>query len=128
MSSDIMIESKGNYNALIHSLKNMRDMSVRPTLVRYAKLGVEYLKDTTPVDTGETRDSWYYEVEGTPGSYRINFCNSDTVGDTNVAILVNYGHVTRNGGWVEGRNFIGPAIQEAFDQLASDLYQHLMRY
>ncbi len=127
-SSGFEVNSDGNYSVLLHSLKNMEHMSVRPLLVKYAKLGVEYLQNATPVDTGRTSESWYYEIEDTNGTYKINFCNSNTNKGVNIAIILEYGHVNGNGGWVEGYDYIDPAVSMAFDEMVNELCSRIGRY
>ena len=128
--SDSTIEMKvnGKYDLILHSLRSMENMSVRSLLDKYAKLGVEYLQNATPVDSGKTRDSWYYEIEGHEGSYIINFCNDNTNKGVNIAIILEYGHATRNGGWIEGRNYIAPSISRTFDELVEELSSKIRRY
>jgi len=129
MSNDIFeISSRGNYDRTMHTLRSISTMSIRSLLDKYGKLGVEYLQNATPVDTGTTRDSWFYEIEGHPGSYKINFCNSNTNKGIVIAILLEYGHATRNGGWIEGLNFIEPTVAQLFEELADDLTAKIRRY
>lgn len=129
MSSHMMtMESSGDYDVILHSLKNMENMSVLALLNKYAKIGVEYLQNATPIDSGKTRDSWYYEIESKPGSYKINFCNSNTNKGANIAILLEYGHATSAGGWVQGYDYIDPAVSEAFDELVHELCTRIGRY
>lgn len=126
--TDIELSSDGKYNVILHSLKSMENMSVRPLLHKYAQIGVEYLQNATPVDSGKTRDSWYYEIEDKNGIYKINFCNSNTNKGVNIAIILEYGHVSNNGGWVEGYDYIDPAISEAFNEMVDELSRKLGRY
>ena len=95
---------------------------------KYGRKGVEALKAATPVDTGLTAESWYYEVRTSPenGYYSIIWCNSNVVkGWANIAILLQYGHGTRNGGYVEGRDYINPAIQPIFDEMADKVWEEI---
>lgn len=99
-------------------------------LNRYGQMGVEALKRATPVDTGKTADSWYYELRTSErlGYYAIEFKNSNVVNDwANIAILIQYGHATRNGGYVRGRDYINPALQPVFDELADKLWEEIDR-
>lgn len=124
----IEMNSSGNYNIILHSLKSMENMSVLSLLNKYGKIGVEYLQNATPIDSGRTRDSWYYEIDGRPGSYKINFCNSNTNKGANVAILLEYGHITGNGGWFQGYDYIDPAISAAFEEMVTELCNRIGRY
>ena len=124
----ISMSSNGDYPILLHTLKNLENMSVRPLLTKYAQIGVEYLQNATPVDSGATRDSWYYEIEDRNGTYRINFCNSNTNKGVNIAIILEYGHVNSNGGWVEGYDYIDPAITATFNEMVDELCKRIGRY
>lgn len=125
----IKITSSGKYNATLVALKNIHNMSATATIHKYAMRGVEYLQNATPVDTGKTMNSWRYEIEGThPGPYKISFYNDNVNDGMNIAILLDNGHATRNGGWVEGLHYIEPAVQQAFEELADELYERIRRY
>ena len=99
-------------------------------LNKYGKMGVEALQQATPKDTGLTADSWYYEIKHPSNDvYEIIWLNSNTIypnNGTTVAILLQYGHATRNGGWVQGRDYINPAIQPLFEQLADDAWKEVI--
>ena len=82
------------------------------------KEGVAALASATPVDSGQTANSWYYEVTRTKTGVTISFHNSNIQNGVPIAIILQYGHGTRNGGWVEGRDYINPAIQPIFDKIA----------
>lgn len=122
------VSSNGDYSVILHSLRSLENMSVRPLLHKYAQIGVEYLQNATPIDSGKTRDSWYYEIEDRNGTYRINFCNSNTNKGVNIAIVLEYGHVNSNGGWVEGYDYIDPAISATFDEMVDELCSKIGRY
>lgn len=92
-------------------------------LSRYGEEGVEALRSATPVDSGVTADSWRYEVEETSTGYAISFHNDNIVdGWFNVALMLDVGHGTGTGGWVEGRNYIEPALRPIFDKIAHDAW------
>ena len=99
-------------------------------LNKYGKMGVEALQQATPKDTGLTADSWYYEIKHPSNDvYEIIWLNSNTIypnNGTTVAILLQYGHATGNGGWVQGRDYINPAIQPLFEQLADDAWKEVI--
>lgn len=92
---------------------------------RYGKIGVEALSANTPKDTGLLSESWYYEVSYTRNGAILQFCNKDIENNRPIAILVQYGHATKNGSWVEGREFINEALQPVFDKIAESIWADL---
>lgn len=100
---------------------------IRPILDKYGKRGVELLKEATPKDTGKTSESWSYEiVQDSDGSWEIVWKNSNVVDDwANVAILLQYGHATRNGGYVQGTDYINPAIAQVFQNMADEAWKEV---
>lgn len=97
-------------------------------LNKYGRIGLEALRKATPVDTGKTADSWKYEIEAIPerGYYRIIWSNTNVVnGWANIAILLQYGHATGTGGYVEGRDYINPALQPVFDEIKEKLWEEI---
>ena len=93
-------------------------------LWRYGEMGVEALRNATPVDSGFTRDSWSYEVVKTDKEISIVFKNSNVIKDYfNVAIMLQLGHATGNGGYVEGIDYINPALRPVFEKMANDLWR-----
>lgn len=123
----ISISQQGDYSKITQYLKNLKKKANFSILDEYGKRGVEALASTTPVDTGLTASSWYYEIEHeVEGKYvRISFCNSNIQNGVPIAIILDYGHGTRNGGWVEGRNYIKPAIQPLFDEIVNDAWKEV---
>lgn len=97
------------------------DAKIKKVLDKYGKIGVEKLSIKTPVRTGLTAASWYYKVESENGVYKLIFCNSNVQNGIPIAIILDTGHATKNGGWVAGRNYINPALAPVFDKLASDM-------
>ena len=93
------------------------------TLDRFGRQGVAALSAATPVDSGETAASWYYEITRTKSSWTITFNNSHMVGGVPLAILLQYGHGTGTGGYVQGRDYINPAIQPVFDRIADEAWK-----
>ena len=85
-------------------------------------MGVTALASATPVDSGLTANSWYYKIEKTNDSISLLFCNSNIQNGVPIAVILQYGHGTRNGGWVQGRDYINPAIQPIFDQIVKEAW------
>ena len=96
-------------------------------LDRYGREGVAALASATPVDSGETANSWYYEIENKKGSATIRFCNSNINKGVPIAIILQYGHGTGTGGWVQGRDYINPAIRPVFDSLVQSAWREVTR-
>lgn len=96
-------------------------------LEKYAKKGVAALSAATPVDTGKTAASWYYEIVHTDEGSTIYWKNSNVNKYVNIAMLIQYGHATRNGGYVTGVDYINPALRPIFDQLAEDAWKEVTR-
>ena len=108
---------KGNFSKTTSFLTKLKQQRVLANLDKYGKEGVEALASVTPVDTGLTASSWYYKIEHTKYGTTLTFNNSNIQNGVPVAIVLQYGHGTNNGGWVEGRDYINPAIQPLFDKI-----------
>lgn len=122
----IKFEHKGDFSKVNKYLKKVKGSINIRALEKYGRRGVEALASNTPVDTGLTARSWYYEIEKvTKGVVRISFCNSNIQNGVPIAIILQYGHGTRNGGWVEGRDYINPAIQPIFDEMANEAWKEV---
>lgn len=106
-------------------LKRSLNYTKRINLDKYGELGVEALRKSTPKDTGETSDAWYYKIENTAGKVSLTFHNSNIQNGAPIAILLQYGHGTRNGGWVEGYDYINPALRPIFDKLAEAAWEEV---
>src|SRR5215216_1045011 len=98
-------------------------------LEKYGPIGVAALKAATPVDSSLTAESWYYEIVDRPGYYAIHWLNShvEDPGNIPIAVLLQYGHATRNGGFVEGRDYINPALAPIFEQIAADMWKEVTK-
>lgn len=119
------VKSKGNYSKATKYLAKIQKPIDIDFLEKYGREGVEALKKATPVNTGLTRDSWYYKIVKVENRYTIQFCNSNVADYVPIAIILQYGHATRNGGWVEGIDYINPAIQPVFDKLAKNAWEEV---
>ena len=126
--SGISFKHKGDFSKLDKYLNEVRKAVRKDTIFdKYGRAGVAALSSATPVETGLAAQSWYYEVEPSSSSVRIVFYNSDVENGFPVAIMLQYGHGTGTGGWVEGRDYINPAIQPIFDKIAEDAWKEVTR-
>lgn len=114
----IRVKQKGNFKNTERFLRKASSFDPMPILQRYGEIGVEELRRVTPVDSGLTAASWYYEIEKNKGTYTIHWSNSNVVDGVNIAILIEYGHSTKSGTYVPPNQFIAPAIDEVFRRLA----------
>ena len=121
----IKLSSTGNFNKTEKFLKHSNNIKLE--LDAYGRKGVAALAAATPVNSGETANSWYYEITKQNGKYTIAFKNSNINNGVPIAIILQYGHGTNNGGWVEGRDYINPAIQPIFDEMAEAAWKEVKR-
>ena len=119
----IVVKHRGNFNHLEGFFKRVKTMRFRDKLERCAREGVEALSHATPVDSGLTAESWGYEIKMGKNSYEILWTNSNVQdGWFNVALMLQLGHGTRNGGYVTGIDYINPALEPVFRKFADDLW------
>lgn len=123
----IRIKQSGSFSNAEKFLKKLSKKVSDKTLKKYGEAGVAALSAATPVDTGLTASSWYYEIVRTKTGLTIEFHNSNVQRGVPIAIILQYGHATRNGGWVEGIDYINPALKPVFDKMASDLWKEVKR-
>ena len=123
----IEFRQKGDFSKLTRYLERVKEVSKISTLDKYGQAGVAALASATPVDSGLTASSWYYEIKHQNGSASITFNNSNINKGVPIAIILQYGHGTRNGGWVQGRDYINPAIQPIFDKIAEDAWKEVTK-
>lgn len=124
--SSIKLTSKGDYSRTVRFLEGVRrKLNVKTIFQKYGEAGVRALSEATPVDTGETASLWRYEITETNGGTTIAFHNDHVNQGVNIALILQYGHGTGTGGWVEGRDYINPAIQPLFDELADNLWKEV---
>ena len=124
----IKFENKGDFSKTTNFLTNLKRSKLVKDLDKFGRKGVEALKSVTPINTGLTANSWYYEIIEEKNSTKINFCNSNIQNGVPIAIILQYGHGTRNGGWVEGRDYINPAIQPIFDDIANNAWKEVTKH
>ena len=123
----IEFRHKGDFSKTIKFFERVKG-AVRPKdLEKYGREGVAALASATPVKTGLTAKSWYYKIETKDGSVTISFFNSNIQNGVPIAVILQYGHGTRNGGWVEGRDYINPAIQPIFDEIVKKAWREVTK-
>ena len=123
----ITFKHKGNFSKTTKFLNGIRKPINVRALEKYGKEGVAALAAATPVDSGLTASSWYYVIENKDGTIKINFCNSNIQNGVPIAVILQYGHGTRNGGWVEGRDYINPSIQPIFDKITNEAWREVTK-
>ena len=123
----IKFRHKGDFSNTTRQLTRIKKSDIRGVLEKYGGEGVSALASATPTDSGLTASSWYYKVETLSGSSKITFCNSNIQNGVPIAIILQYGHGTGTGGWVEGRDYINPAIQPVFDTIANDAWREVTK-
>lgn len=125
----VTAKSSGSFANTEAFLKRMQNRMEFRGLERYGAIGVAALQAATPKESAETANSWYYEVVSKPGYYAIHWLNSNVKepGQIPLAVLLQYGHGTRNGGFVQGRDYINPAMQPIFDQIATAMWKEVTR-
>ena len=123
----ITFRQKGDFSKLTRYLERVKEVVKLGDLDKYGRAGVAALASATPVDTGLTASSWYYEISNKNGSAMISFHNSNIQNGVPIAIILQYGHGTRNGGWIEGRDYINPAIRPIFDRIADDAWKEVTK-
>ena len=123
----ISFRQKGDFSKLSNFLEKAKNTVRLGDLDQYGREGVSALASATPVDTGQTANSWSYEIEHRNGSTVISFHNSNIQNGVPIAIILQYGHGTGTGGWVEGRDYINPAIRPIFDKLANKAWKEVTK-
>lgn len=120
------LTSEGSFKNIEHFLQKRPAERYMAILRKYGTMGVSALASATPVDSGLTANSWYYEITTNGPSFTINWMNSNRNGETLVAILLQYGHGTGTGGYVQPTDYINPAIQPIFEQMAKDITMEVL--
>ena len=123
----ITFRQKGDFSKLTRYLERVKEAAKIGDLDKYGREGVAALASATPVDTGKTASSWNYKIERKNGSVAITFNNTNINNGVPIAIILQYGHGTRNGGWVEGRDYINPAIQPIFDRITESAWREVTK-
>lgn len=118
---------KGDWSDTSKWLQKMKDLDIINMLDGYGREGVAALSAATPVDTGKTASSWEYAIKKTNNTYTINWTNTNVNNGVPVALVIQYGHVTRNGFRVPGVDYINPALQPIFDEITKRITEEVRR-
>lgn len=119
----ITLEASGSYSSTTTWLQRLGRMSIEQQLARYGAKGVKALASSTPVETGKTASSWSYSVTRKGDTWILSWENTNVVRGVPIAIILQYGHVTGTGGWVQGRDYINPAIKPIMDEIAEGVWR-----
>lgn len=122
----ISFRHRGDFRKTERLLKKSLGRDYMNVLHQYGAQGVRLLSSNTPLETGETAASWSYEIVKGEGRISVFWNNSHVEKGCNIAVILQYGHATRNGGWVEGRDYINPALQPIFDQMAEKAWKEVI--
>ena len=123
----ISFRQKGDFSNLTNFFERAKEIVNKSDLDHYGQLGVQALQSATPRDTGLTAESWYYKITHNPGSTSISFHNSNIQDGLPIAIILQYGHSTATGGWVQGRDYINPAVQPIFDDIVKKAWKEVTK-
>lgn len=125
----IKVTNRGSFANIEAFGKRVQQKSYLSVLHKYGPMGVSALKSATPVDSSITAQGWYYEIVDKPGYFAIHWLNShvEEPGTIPIAVLIQYGHATGNGGYVQGRDYINPAMRPIFDQMAADMWKEVTK-
>ena len=124
----IKFKQKGNFSRTEMFFERCKNLFKIGVLDQYGREGVNALAMATPVDSGITASSWRYKVTNTKGSVSIEWYNdSETKTGIPIVVLIQYGHGTRNGGYVRGNDFINPAMKPIFDKIADALWKEVTK-
>lgn len=121
----INITSTGSFQRTLKFLERIRTPNIFSSLDRYGRIGVEALSRATPVETGETSGSWGYQVSRNRGTYSVSWFNTNREDGVNIAVIIQYGHGTGTGGYIQGRDYINPAMRPIFDKILEEVWREV---
>ena len=122
----VIVKQKGDFSKTEKFLNNISKKLYYRNLQKYAEQGVAALASATPIDSGTTANSWDYEIRQTKNSVSIYWTNSNVNKGVPIAVIIQYGHGTRNGGYVQGRDYINPAMRPIFDKIAENVWKEVI--
>lgn len=123
----VTFKHKGNFERTDRLLKGAKEKRYLKVLDKYGQEGVAALAAATPTDSGLTAESWDYKIQNGSGGYRIMWTNSNVNDGVPIAIIIQYGHGTGTGGYVQGRDYINPAMRSVFDNIADKAWEEVKR-
>lgn len=123
----IRFRQKGDFSKLNRYFERVKETVRIGDLDKYGREGVAALASATPVDSGLTAHSWYYKIVRKNGSVSLEFYNSNIQNGVPIAIIIQYGHGTKNGGWVQGTDYINPSIRPVFDKIAQSVWKEVTK-
>lgn len=123
----ISFNNKGDFSKTIKFLNKSINSDILKALNKFGQEGVQALQKNTPVDSSLTANSWSYKIKTSNGRATISWYNSNVVNGVPIAIILQYGHGTQNGGWIEGRDYINPAIKPVFDKIAEQAWREVTK-
>jgi hypothetical protein len=123
----VVIKHRGGFERTKKFLKHTEKLEIKAILNRYGQLGVRALASATPVDSEKTANSWGYEIQFNRGFVSLIWTNSNISNGCLIAILLQYGHGTRGGGFVQGRDYINPALRPVFDGISKEIWQEVTK-
>lgn len=126
MAKIVSVTQRGNFQKTDRFLHSLIGAHYERKLHHYGKMGVSALAEATPHDSGKTADSWGYEIVQEDGRLAVHWTNSNIQNGVNIAIILQYGHGTRNGGWVEGVDYINPAMKPIFEKMAEEAWKEVI--
>lgn len=123
----IKFTQKGDFSKTERYLSRLKTLELNAILNKYGTLGVNILSNATPTDSGETAQSWYYTVVQRPGYYSIRWHNRHENDGVPIAVILQYGHGTGTGGYVQGRDYINPAVRPLFEEMLDQAWKEVTR-
>lgn len=123
----ISFKHEGDFRKLKGFLERSKEVVGVGLLDKYGRAGVEALKKATPVETGKTAESWSYEIVRKRGQISIVWKNGNIQNGVPIAVILQYGHATKNGGWVQGRDYINQALHPLFDKIANEAWKEVIK-
>lgn len=121
----ITVKAKGNFSNTYKFLEKCKNAFGKGDFNRYGRMGVDALRSATPIESGKTAESWTYDVIFERHAVKIVWSNTNIVDNCPIAIILQYGHATKDGRFISGRDYINPAIQPVFDEIAEDAWKEV---